>query len=295
MSEGTDQKPYIFDYLNFRNYLNDQVEYLRARNLYSNRKFAQEVGFKSASYLRMVIQRERNLNREAIEKLITAFEMSSQEAEFFRLLVEFDQSKDLKEADGLYKKILANEAYRSVREIAQAEYDFFSNWYMIAVLEAINTPFGELPNDKMAAIIGIEEEKIEKSIELLLKLEMIERKGNRWVKVDRQVQTPIDIQSLNVRNFHREMAKRALFAVDQLPPSERTFAAMTITLSREGYEDFRNRVYEFMKDSNAIYSEIEKSDTVYQLNLQLFPLVSLNSETRLAVQTLPSDEEDTIV
>jgi len=279
-------KPNVYDFLNYRNFVRDMIEYLRQRNEYSNRKFAAEVGFGSPSFVRMVIGGKRNLSRENTEKLIKAFSLSEKEADFFELLVDFDQASDMKAADLAYKKILGNEVFRKVRKMAQAEYDFFSNWEVIAILEGLHTDFGQLPAAQMAEIVGISEAELAKHLEVLKNLEMIEHKNGRWVKKDRQLETPLDIQSLNVRNFHRQMGNRAVEVIDKLKTSERTFAAMTINLSEEGYQDFRKRIFDFLRDSNAIYSESEKSDTVYQLNIQLFPLLSLRKrvETEEAVE-----------
>jgi len=264
------------------------IEYLRLRNEYSNRKFAAEVGFGSPSFVRMVIGAKRNLSRENTEKLAKAFNLDEKETHFFELLVDFDQASDMKAADLAYKKILGNEAFRKVRKMAQAEYDFFSNWEVIAILEGLHTDFGQLPASQMAEIVGITEAELEKHLTVLKNLEMIEYKNARWIKKDRQLETPLDIQSLNVRNFHRQMGNRALEVIDKLKTSERTFAAMTINLSEEGYQDFRKRIFDFLRESNGIYSESEKSDTVYQLNIQLFPLLSL----RKRVDEEPSSAEE---
>lgn len=274
------QRPNVFDYLNYRNFVRDTIEYLRSKGEYSNRKFASEVGFKSPSFLRMIIQGERNLSRENLEKLSKAFQLDPKENEFFELLVEFDQAPDMKSADLVYKRILSNEAFRKVRRMAQAEYDFFSNWHLMAILEGINSDFGQLPESRMAEIVGLSLEEVKKNLEILRSLELIELKNGRWVRKDRQLETALDIQSLNIRNFHRQMAMKAIEVMDTMSSDERTFAAMTINLSEEGYQDFRKRIFDFLRDSNAIYSESDKSDVVYQLNIQLFPLIKLKTQSK---------------
>lgn len=251
------------------------MEFLRDRGEYSNRKFASEVGFKSSSFLRMVIQGTRTLNHENIEKLIQAFQLDKREAEFFQLLVQFDQAENPKAADEVYRRILQNEAFRRVRQMAQAEYDFFSSWHMIAILEAVSTSFGQFSEVHMAETVGIDIKELKRTLKLLKDLKLIDYQHNRWVRLDRQIETPLDVQGLNVRNFHREMAKRAIEMLDQVPSEERTFAGMTINLSPEGYLDFRKRIFEFLRECNAIYSEQEKSDVVYQVNVQLFPLLKV--------------------
>lgn len=267
--------PSVFDYLNYRNFIRDRVEFMRARNEYSNRKFAAEVGFGSPSYLRMVIGGQRHLSRENSEKLSKAFGLDEKEAEFFELLVEFDQASDLKAQDLAYKKILGNEVFRKVRKMAQAEYEFFSNWQVVAIFEGLSTDFGQLPASRMAEMLEISVQDLEHHLSVLKRLGLIDFTNGRWVKKDRQLETPLDIQSLNVRNFHRQMGLKAMDVIDRLASTERTFAGMTINLSEQGYQDFRKRIFDFLRDSNAVYSESEKSDTVFQLNIQLFPLLRL--------------------
>ncbi len=268
------------------------IEYLRSRNEYSNRKFAAEVGFGSPSFLRMVIGGQRNLSRENTEKLCRAFNLDEKESEFFEQLVEFDQASDMKVADLAYKKILSNEHFRKVRRMAQAEYEFFSHWEVIAILEGIHTDFGQLTVDQMAEIVGISPSEIERHLKVLQSLGLIDFQNGRWIKKERQLETPLDIQSLTIRNFHRQMGLKAMEVIDRMSSTQRTFAGMTINLSEAGYQDFRKKIFEFLRESNAVYSESEKSDTVYQLNIQLFPLLSLKRFGAEPPQPEISDDSD---
>src|SRR3989338_3815356 len=92
------EKPVIFEYDNYREYLRGLYDHLKvARGHFSYRYFSRMAGFRSPNFLKLVIDGDRNLSGESIEKFIKALKIQNKEAIFFRNLVLLNQSETLEE------------------------------------------------------------------------------------------------------------------------------------------------------------------------------------------------------
>src|SRR5690606_29547640 len=87
-------KPIIFEYLDYRQYLADTYNYYKATTTYfSYRYFSSKAGINSSSFLKLVIEGKRGLTDETCEKFIHALRLWSKEGDFFRILVKYNQAK----------------------------------------------------------------------------------------------------------------------------------------------------------------------------------------------------------
>jgi len=76
-----------------------------------------------------------------------------------------------------------------------------------------------------------------------------------------------------LREFKREMALRALEAMDSLPPSKRHFSTSTFSVSQRTYRLLCERIDRLRSEILQIATE-ETPEVVLQANFQVFPLSS---------------------
>ena len=72
-----------------------------------------------------------------------------------------------------------------------------------------------------------------------------------------------------------------------LPLSERDMSGVTMGITRQAYERIRKEIADFRRRVVAIASEDDKTEQVYRLNLQFFPL-----SERLDCKEKLEDEEE---
>lgn len=99
------EKPDFAKYHDYRLFLRDYIRHLRSRGKYSERKFAAFVGFKSFSFMRMVIAGQRRPSRLSIERIAHGLGLSPDERRYLLLLWHFDQAQTTKERDAAIKAI----------------------------------------------------------------------------------------------------------------------------------------------------------------------------------------------
>ena len=81
-----------------------------------------------------------------------------------------------------------------------------------------------------------------------------------------------------MRPMHRQMAKLAMDAIDNVPVEDRSFAGATMGISRDTYRRIACEAEKFRQKVVAIASEDKHGEQVYRLNLQLFPLTRRQEE-----------------
>lgn len=226
----------------------------------------------------MVLKRQRNLSLKSVDMISEALKLSKSERDFFQSLVEYEQSARLDKKDEHFQKMLQMKQDKGLRLVEADQYECFSHWYVIAVLEAFSTPLAHAGREIIAESLKIDVKQVDEAIELLLRLGFLEQYGSTFKRRDVALRTDANVQSLIIRKYHREMIEQALRAIDSMPTPERELQALTISLSKEKFEEVKKRFYQFQSDLNAIYSDDPSPEKIYQINIQMFPLVEIPSD-----------------
>lgn len=273
----THQKPSIFDFIDYREFLHATIVFLKLNGKFSVRKFAEEVGFKSYGYLTMILKRERNLSIKSAQKIVDGLHLSKNEAEFFLKLVHFNQSRDPEDKDKAFQDLFFFKKFKASRKVDANSYEFFSHWYIVALLEALGTSLRRANVEELAAAIRIDTRDVKYALEVLERLNFIEKDGTGWKRLETSFETEPVIQDLSVRKFHREMIQKALDSIDALATEERELGSLTISLSASKFAELKERLFQFKQELNALYSEDPDPENVYQLNFQFFPLARVKN------------------
>ncbi len=270
-------KPNLFEYNDYRAYLRAMYSFLKStRRTFSFRFFAREAGFSSPNFLKLVMDGKRNLTVESLRRFSKALKHNRQEAEFFESLVFFNQTTSQEEQNRLYERLSKSRRYRAVKPLERDQFRFYSRWYYSAIRELVTLKgFQENP-EWISKILGgrLQAHRVEKAIDLLLKLKLLRRNSRgRLEQVDSTITSGVEVRSLAVANFHREMLAEAAHAMERIPSEERDLSAVTLGVPASKMKELKERIAHFRKDLLAtIVSDAESSDRVYQLNIQLFPL-----------------------
>ena len=84
----------VYQYRNYRKYLRDFYhEKKRSNPYYSFRVFSMRAGFRAPNVLKLVMDGERNLTRNSVEKFIKGLSLCDGEARCFENLVLCNQGK----------------------------------------------------------------------------------------------------------------------------------------------------------------------------------------------------------
>jgi len=115
----------VFAYSDYRKYLNDFYEAEKRRNPhFSHRYIAQKVGFNSSGFFSKILQGTTNISNELALKFADFCKLKKSEADYFGLLVLYNQAKSHAEKKRWFEKILAFSKSK-VKIVEVSQYEFF--------------------------------------------------------------------------------------------------------------------------------------------------------------------------
>ncbi|MBI2340072.1 MAG: TIGR02147 family protein [Deltaproteobacteria bacterium] len=276
MREGTDtSKVNLFDYLDYRRFLKDWYHRAKKTGTLSFRVFSQRAGFGSPSFLKLVMDGERNLTEKSLAKFVMGLKLNRQEQEFFRNLVFFNQAETPKEKDFYYHNLLRSKKFSQLKPIEKDNYEYYSTWYHPVIRElVISKDFDGSPEWLAGRVYPpITKLQAEKSVELLEKLGFLEQtSAGRFRQAHALVSTGPEVKSFVVHNYHKQLLDLTKEVLEKLPLENRDVSAITLGIVRERVPQLKKEIQEFRQRVMKLVSVDMEPEEVFQLNIQFFPL-----------------------
>jgi uncharacterized protein (TIGR02147 family) len=268
----------IYGYTNFRQFLADFYQHKKSgKRGYSFRQFSQMAGFKSPNILKLVIEGQRNLTPQSVEKFLEALNLTGNQAAYFRSLVLMNQAESDEERREHYSNLqrLMPHAKRHQLDAEAAEY--LSHWIYPVLRELVQHPdFRDDPYWIQRRLTGrIDVKEIVKALNFLKKNDLIAKDASgRFTVKDDMVISSDEVKSLAVRTYHRCALEQSLAALSDLPLDQREFGALIFQLPEQSLLELKQRLKLFRQELHEWALEQQKKNsenTVIQLNLQMFP------------------------
>jgi len=273
----------VYKYTDYREFLKDWWVARRAQGRkFSCRNFARVAGFKSYSFISMLIAGDRNLSEDRVPGFVRALGLDQDEAAFFVDLVKFNQAETNSEKNHHYQRMIRCRKFLTAHKLELERFEYFSKWYYVAVREMVALPdFKEDPAWIAARLAPeIEESEAAQALEVLERLKLVSRDSRKRLKQsEKNIGTGDRVQSMHLANFHRTMIRRAADAISNLSSKDRTVSSLTVPMSRKKFEEIRQRICDFRKELRAMLEDCnEEPQEVFQINLHAFSLTGEGNE-----------------
>jgi len=265
----------IFSYTDFRKFLADYYQEKKAlRKSFSYRYIAGKVGFKSAGHFTQIITGKANISIVLIERFAEFLKLKKRESDYFQCLVLFNQAKNHEDKKRYFGRMTSFHEV-TVRIVDAAQYEFYDKWYYTAVHELLDFyrfkgDYKELGRQIEPTISPAEAQK---AVELLTGLGFIRKDAHGYFrKTSAAISTGISAPSLAVNSFVLNSLKLSAEAIDRFPREERNLSWLTMSLSKESYDEIIEELRAFRRRALDIASHDPNADRVYQFNFQVFPV-----------------------
>lgn len=263
--------PDVFEYLDYRAFLRDAYEAGRGRRGWSFRALAQRARIRSSSFLKRVMDGERNLAEPTAERVARAVGLVDDASEFFVSLVRFNQAATSRERSEAYARLHRFEAYRRARPLEAERDAYHARWYHPAIRELSTSPHFR-PDPEWIASVLRPPIRAREAAEALRTLERLDLLGGAGDDRAPLVTSGRETGSVHMARYHRAMMERASEAIDEVPREERDIASITVCVGRGELARLKRRVQEMRAELLAEFGASDDGDQVVQLNVQLFPL-----------------------
>lgn len=264
----------IFEYTDYREWLRDAFDdFKKRKTVISWRYMAMKLGADPGNLLR-VSQGKIHLTTSLVQPMAEFFELNEKESAYWAELVYFGRAKTDAEALNHYEKMQMLKGI-PLKRLAKKELEFYRHWYCNAIRSIIGICKFKDDYEGLAECctpaISVDEAK--NAVKLLYDLNMISKDRDGFWKVnDTFVSTGGNWRSEAVRTFQNETIRLAGESLERHAPPLRDISTVTMTFKMDDIALIREKIKEFRSELLRMSQEGEGDDTVFQLNVQLFPL-----------------------
>ncbi|WPU66798.1 TIGR02147 family protein [Peredibacter starrii] len=275
-----DHLPNIAEYLNYREFLQDfYLSKKKVNASYSYRVFVNKGELGSPSHLKMVIDGSRNLTLSTIPKYVKAIGFKKKmETQLFELLVHYNQESDADQKITYFNEIMNLKRKQGLSMLEKHQFDLLAHWFHVAIYVLIDLyDFKDDPewiSERLRKKVTARQ--VRETLDSLETLKLIEKddiKGYR--QTSGALSTDEDIKSLGAYRYHQDMLELALDSLKNDSLDVREFNGVTMKISKDKLSVLKDKIRAFRKEINELTSNMEGTDQVYQLNIQLFPLTEV--------------------
>jgi uncharacterized protein (TIGR02147 family) len=264
----------IYAFKDYREYLRNYYDECAAGNpKFSLRSFALKVGL-NVSNLTRILKGARNISDETAERFVACLRLRDREADYFRLLVRYNQAPAQADKQAFYERLRQFRKTR-LRNLGPEYDEYFTKWYNVALRELINMVPEKRSSAEMAGLLmpSPKPNEVRKSLNLLLRLGLVGRKADGTLGLaDKIVRTSDEWTGTTIHAFQVAMAELGKQALDRFPKNERNISTFTLSLSPEGLRKAVGAIERAQQEIAEIAAADSTPDRLYELNLQLFPL-----------------------
>lgn len=265
----------IFDYLDYREFLRDFYnEKKNQKSGFSYQVFANKAGFKSKSFLVHVIEGKANLSTDSVFKVARLIGLKGKAFLYFETLVKFNQAENPSHKSHYLALLAGYNKGKRARMIMDNEYEFYSTWYHNTIRELVTiVNFNEDYNLLGHLLIpSISEYQARKSVELLLRLGLIHKKGDLYEQSDKLITTGDEIKSTAITKFHFENLNIMKQALEKIPMEQRDISCIVGGMSESCFIVIKKEIQTFRKKiMDIIENDQQKAEKVYHINFQIVP------------------------
>jgi uncharacterized protein (TIGR02147 family) len=219
-----------------------------------------------------------------MKKYSLAMKLGKREAQYFELLVRFNNSNNNDEKNHCFIDMIRLRGNSGIKFLGEDHYSFFSKWYNSAIRELVTLPVFKEDHKWIAKQLqpNITITEVKKSIDLLLEIGLLKRdnKGT-LIQVDSVISSEYEMASVALRNFHSQMIGLAGRSLEEVPRTKREVSSLTLGVSDKTLVRMKERIRIFKEELlSMVVDDKSESETVCQLNFQLFPLVKSTNEIK---------------
>jgi len=268
----------VYGYEDFRKFLADSFEEKRKApadegGKYTHRRLAADAGFSNPGFFNDVVKGRRTLSDSAQDKLAAAFGLKAGEAEYFKLLVAYGQSKDPQERDDLYRQMLFRRNRSSFVRLNPINSKYYQDYHYPLVRAAIQVFDFRGDYDALAHFIrpAIPVATLKKCVRDLCEWGLVAQAPDGRYHPANKNQEPAPSMGDLVKRLNREWVIQAADALFMFPKEERYIYSALLTVGKETFQEIQRRIEKFREEIIALAKREEKPDRVMQFNIQHFP------------------------
>ena len=264
----------LFQYYDYRKFLRDFYdEQKRLISVFSYRYMAKRLGIEHSTLIK-ILQGARHLTIKKVKNVIKLCGFSDKEGRYFENLVLFGRAKTERESAAYFEKLQKIQGVKQYN-LENKQFEFFRHWYYAALWSLLNFyPFkGNFRELSSMLTPSVPVKKVKAAIEDMIDLSLIIIDSKGYYKtISQNISTGEKWQSVAVYEYLQSSLQLASEALSRFKKDKRDISALIVDIPEENLAEIKDLISEFRKSLIARINKYPKSDRVYQISMQVFPL-----------------------
>lgn len=272
------KSPELKNYINVHQFLEDFYRFRKQTDdSFSYDIWAQEIGIKNRSYLRLIVIGKRAVSEETVNLLCRYFKFQDKQEEYFRMLVGYSKSKSHEQKKLYGKKLTALMRNDLQQHEIENHFDFLSKPSFPRLQTLLSFDDIEKTPENLARLLKISIQELSQGLGILKNLGLAEEINGQWIATKKSFKIPDRVGDVALEMFHNESLKEAI-AAQQSSKETRRYRSLLMAMNKNEFDTFLKNLQDFVQSelSQFNFSELEDRE-LYQVNFNLFP-VTKNKE-----------------
>ncbi|MCB0411293.1 MAG: TIGR02147 family protein [Bdellovibrionales bacterium] len=263
----------IFEFSNYRNYLEGWIEAQGARAYGLKGKIAEALGI-SSSLVSQILKGEKSLTQDQASELCDFIGLNELESDYLHLLVELDRTGNLKYRHKLERKMrVLQQQSRQIGKRVPRHHEltdeqkaiYYSSWIYTGVRNLVAVP-GCDTVDKLATQLKMDYRRINQVVQFLLNHGLCREEGGKLNYGPASLH--VERESPFVNKHHQNWRVKSLALMEEANANDLYFTS-PMSLSKEAYEQILKMIPNFIQSVMEV-SGPSPSETVACLNIDWF-------------------------
>lgn len=268
--------PVIFAYNDFRKYCSD---YQKARQEmepeFTKSEFSRRMQLPNTRSYFIDVMKGKKVTPAFMDRFAVAMELDSNETQYFRMLVKFNQAEKADERDLYFDQLIALNR-TPIRLLDKKMFIYYKNVHNSVIRALLNIIDFKDEYQFLArkVVPAISTAQARESIKLMLDLELIAPDDNGYLKpTQNTIAAPDNIKDEFIRQYQLSCLDNVRNVVLTPDTKNRVLATNTISISERGYKRLRAKIEKFRSEVRAIVNKDEEpAEKVYQLIVSFIPI-----------------------
>jgi len=221
-----------------------------------------------------VVQGRRRLPEALVPRIADLFTLNDREREYFTLMVKYNHCTSIPDREILFKQLIGFQKKKS-SVVKPQQFQLFTKWYYCAIRELLRVlPFrDDFQRLSVALRPKIKSRQAREAVELLQKIGLIGRGDDGCFKpVETLITTGEVWESELIKNLQIHFVEMGKNAIVGIPKKERDISNLTFCASDKTMRSISSEIAALRQKILAMSESDQEADTVYQCNMQLFPI-----------------------
>lgn len=248
--------------MDFIQYLNDEFRARKLKNSkYSLRAYARDLQVESG-FLSRILSKKLPLTPSMADRFLKNLKVPTVKAQKLRLQLQNSSERAAYVNEDMVK--------------------FLSNWYFYGIIAMFDLAKVQVNARSVSQVLGLSTAESQQALDILEEFGYVQREGSNYTQSYDFV-TTFNIPGTNeyLRNFQKQVLKKAMEALDEIPVGLRSQSSLTFSIKRSKLPTVIKMIHSFRTRLKQYVAKNKKgADEIYNLSLSIYPVTQLHSESK---------------